>query len=102
MSIIINQNACVGCGNCAVVCPGSLIAVGQKAQMKYPKDCWGCCSCIKECPKGAIAFYLGADIGGAGSKMTVRPEGSLLKWNIETINGETHTIVINRKESNQY
>lgn len=104
MSIVINQDKCVGCGQCECVCPGTLIGVNEenKAYMKYPKDCWGCSSCIKECRFGAIALYLGADIGGMGSKMTVETEGSLLKWNIEKNNGEMETIIINKKESNQY
>lgn len=62
MSIRINQERCIGCGQCIDVCPGSLIdrnAQG-KAWMHYPKDCWGCVSCVKECPVQAIDFYLGA------------------------------------------
>lgn len=104
MSIAINQDKCVGCGQCERVCPGTLIAINEekKAYMKYPKDCWGCSSCIKECRFGAIALYLGADIGGMGSRMTVETQGSLLKWNIEKQNGETETNLINKKESNQY
>ena len=51
MSIVINKEKCAGCGQCSIVCPGSLIKMGEdkKAYMKYPKDCWGCSSCIKEC-----------------------------------------------------
>ena len=73
MSIAINQSKCVGCGRCSQVCPGTLIGMGSdgKACMLYPKDCWGCCSCIKECKVDAIALYLGADMGGMGSKMSV-------------------------------
>ena len=73
MSIAINQSKCVGCGRCSQVCPGTLIGMDSdgKACMLYPKDCWGCCSCIKECKVDAIALYLGADMGGMGSKMSV-------------------------------
>ena len=50
MSIAINKSKCIGCGRCSVVCPGSLIKLGEdkKAYIKYPKDCWGCTSCVKE------------------------------------------------------
>ncbi|MFR0781415.1 MAG: ferredoxin family protein [Coprococcus sp.] len=63
--------------NVRAVCPGSLIGKNPDgtACMRYPKDCWGCSSCIKECKFGAIALYLGADIGGMGSKMTVERKG---------------------------
>ena len=70
MSIMIDKAKCKGCGMCTSVCPGSLIYQDseKKAFIKYPKDCWGCASCIKECHFGAIALYLGADIGGMGRR----------------------------------
>lgn len=72
MSIQIDRTKCVGCGQCAEICPGTLIRMTQKkAEMRYPMECWGCASCVKECPAHAISLYLGADIGGAGCRMTV-------------------------------
>ena len=73
-----------------------------KCYMKYPKDCWGCSSCIKECKFGEISLYLGADIGGMGSHLSVTTEGDLVHWNIEKTDGTVETIEINRKESNKY
>lgn len=104
MSIKISNDKCVGCKKCIQVCPGSLIKLGEdkKAYMKYPKDCWGCTSCLKECKFGAIALYLGADIGGAGSRLTIGEEGDVIHWNIDKSNGETIVIDVNRKDSNQY
>ena len=104
MSILIDKNKCVGCKQCLAVCPGSLIKSddGGKAYIKYPKDCWGCSSCVKECKVGAIAFYLGADIGGKGSKLTVREEGDLIHWQVEKNDGEVAVITVNRKASNKY
>ena len=74
----------------------------RKAYIKYPKDCWGCSSCIKECKFEAIALYLGADMGGMGSKMSVISKGDFLNWNIDKTDGSRETIVINKKESNKY
>jgi NAD-dependent dihydropyrimidine dehydrogenase PreA subunit len=104
MSITINQDKCTGCRKCLAVCPGSLIKVSdtKKAFMKYPKDCWGCTSCLKECSFGAISFYLGADIGGRGSKLTTAIEEDIVHWQIEDTNGELLVIDVNRKDSNQY
>ena len=104
MSIVINPDICKACGMCEKVCPGSLIKLNEdrKAYIKYPKDCWGCSSCIKECKFGAIALYLGADIGGMGSKMTVKSSNSELIWNISKRDGTESQIVINKKESNKY
>ena len=104
MSISIDKLKCKGCTKCTAVCPGSLIelAENKKAYIRYPKDCWGCASCIKECAFGAIAFYLGADIGGMGSKMSVSTQGDLLNWQIEKTDGTTEVITVNKKDSNQY
>ncbi len=104
MSITIDKTKCIGCGRCKEVCPGSLIKQDElaKAYIKYPKDCWGCTSCIKECPVYAISFYLGADIGGMGSKMHTEKQGDILKWIIEKADGSIETIDIDQKESNKY
>jgi len=104
MSITIDSMKCKGCRRCAEVCPGSLISLddNNRAYIRYPKDCWGCASCIKECSFGAIAFYLGADIGGMGSKMTVSSAGNLLSWQIEKTDGTKEVIVVNKKDANKY
>ena len=47
-------------------------------------------------------FYLGADIGGMGSKMTVSSKGDLLNWQIEKADGTKEVIVVNKKDSNKY
>lgn len=104
MSIVIDSEKCRGCGKCEKVCPGTLIGMNEqgKACMKYPKDCWACSSCIKECPFGAIALYLGADMGGMGSKMTVQEKDDKLYWNVERFDGSKEQIIIDKKESNKY
>lgn len=104
MSIRIHKERCIGCKKCIHICPGSLIECNDegKAWMKYPKDCWGCASCIKACPVQAIDFYLGADIGGRGSTLTVRRKGPFMHWHIQHPNGSQREIVINTKEANTY
>ena len=104
MSIVIDSEKCRGCGKCEKVCPGTLIGMNEqgRACMKYPKDCWACSSCIKECPFGAIALYLGADMGGMGSKMTVQEKDDKLYWNVERFDGSKEQSVIDKKESNKY
>ncbi|MDF2802561.1 MAG: hypothetical protein K0S61_2464 [Anaerocolumna sp.] len=104
MSILINKDKCTGCRKCLTVCPGSLIQLKEdnKSYIKYPKDCWGCTSCLKECNYGAISFYLGADIGGMGSKLITNIVGDIVHWQIEKTDGEIFVIDVNRKDSNQY
>lgn len=104
MSIVIDKHKCVGCNQCVSVCPGSLIKLDEagKAYPKYLEDCWGCCSCMKECKEGAIAFYLGADIGGKGSKLTIRKEGPLVRWQVEKPDGGLFVLAVDPKDSNKY
>ncbi len=103
MSIRIDRSKCVGCMKCAEVCPGTLIGKeGGKAVMQYPDLCWGCVSCVKECRVGAIKFFLGADIGGRGSTLSVTTEGDILHWNIDKYDGSRITIDVNSKNSNKY
>ena len=51
---------------------------------------------------GAIAFFLGADIGGMGSEMTVNESKDTILWKIKKYTGEEQTIEINKKDSNKY
>lgn len=104
MSIQISPNNCIGCGRCIEACPGNLIKRDDhgKAVLRRPSDCWGCTSCLKECAFSAIEFYLGADIGGRGSRMHTRIEGSLCHWVIENDLGEQKVITIDKKEANKY
>ncbi|MBQ8296559.1 MAG: 4Fe-4S dicluster domain-containing protein [Ruminococcus sp.] len=104
MSIAIDKEKCVGCGKCHDVCPGTLIKIDtdKKAYIKYPKDCWGCTSCIKECPVYAISFFLGADIGGMGSRVHTEKKDGMLRWIIEHPDSKITEIEINPKESNKY
>lgn len=104
MSINIDKTRCIGCGKCVEACPGNLIQVSadRLAAIRIPEDCWGCTSCIKVCPKTAIAYYLGADIGGGGSLMTVRAHGTFYDWQIRFPDGGETTITIDRTNANQY
>ena len=104
MSIEIDKLKCIGCGRCRDVCPGTLIALdsGRRAYMKYPRDCWGCTSCIKECPVYAIRFFLGADMGGMGSRLHTEKDGDILRWVIEKPDGSVAAIDVDTRESNRY
>lgn len=103
MSIYIDRERCIGCGQCAEICPGTLIHMqAHKAFMRYPMECWGCASCVKQCPAHAVSLYLGADIGGAGSRMTVKKESNLLHWTVDRPDGTQETITVDSRNANQY
>lgn len=103
MSIRINATNCIGCKRCAEVCPGNLIKVINRiAYITRERDCWGCTSCLKECKTGAIEFFLGADIGGMGSILSVEEKGDERQWIVTSPDGTIKTITVNTKESNKY
>lgn len=104
MSIMIHQDKCVGCGKCRKVCPGNLLVkdANNKTKIRAMEACWGCTSCLKACEYEAIAYFLGADIGGRGSRMTVQDEGNQLKWQITNRLGESQEIRTNKKSANAY
>ena len=104
MSIKIDANKCTGCGKCRNVCPGSLLYRDEsgKTVMRFPRDCWGCTACVKECSFGAIQYFLGADIGGRGTKLHTKKEGDLLHWIFTKPDGEEKVLTVNSRESNKY
>ena len=110
MSIRIDEQACVGCGRCIRVCPGSLLKLvpgeaGRVATIESPEDCWGCVSCVKECAFSAIHFYLAEDISGKDgprTTMQVRAEGPLLHWDFSKDGALFRTITVDRRNSNDY
>lgn len=104
MSILINKDLCVSCGKCTKVCPGNLIKVNEskKAYIKTPKKCWGCASCIKECKFKAIKYYLGADMGGTGSTLSIEENGDITHWIIEKKDASEVIIDVNKKNANAY
>ncbi len=58
MSITINENSCISCGNCDAVCPLKLFVweEGTKAQCPMFKPCVRCGHCVAACPSEAIGL----------------------------------------------
>lgn len=109
MSIWIDEARCVGCGRCAEVCPGNLIGMGPAeasprpvAQMRRPRDCWGCTACMKECPAGAISYFLGADMGGRGTRLQVKSSATQNVWEFDHPDGTVQTITVSKSQANKY
>lgn len=104
MSIRIQKEKCAGCRKCVEACPGNLIKTDAegKAYIRHERDCWGCTACLKECRAGAIDFFLGADVGGRGSRLSVITEGDFRTWTVTRPDGSYDSIQVNRRESNKY
>ncbi|MBR2861095.1 MAG: RnfABCDGE type electron transport complex subunit B [Clostridia bacterium] len=46
--------ACLGCGDCAKICPQNAIFMCDNVAKVDPSLCIGCGMCVKECPNGII------------------------------------------------
>jgi len=57
----IDPAKCLGCGNCAMVCPeGDILGIiGGKAELVEPTHCIGHGACASACPTGAITLVFG-------------------------------------------
>lgn len=104
MSIRIDRTRCVGCGMCADICPGNLFArnADRTVSLDRPEECWGCAACLKECRHGAIAYFLGADMGGTGAELRVEYSGPLSHWTVHRPGQESVTITVDRRRANGY
>ncbi|MCL4423971.1 MAG: 4Fe-4S binding protein [Firmicutes bacterium] len=54
--VMVDEEKCTGCGECAGSCPAKLLALnGKKAYVCGDcTECLGCLTCVTVCPSGAV------------------------------------------------
>lgn len=58
-NIIVDEEKCVGCGECADVCPGDVFEIeNEKAVVANPEECLECESCVETCEQQAITLEI--------------------------------------------
>jgi NAD-dependent dihydropyrimidine dehydrogenase PreA subunit len=59
----IDEECCIGCGNCVESCPMDVLRLGEVARIAYLDDCQACRLCQLYCPTSSIAVSEGALLG---------------------------------------
>ena len=60
VSLVLDPEACVGCGSCTMVCPHGVLAMnGRKVQLVDRDGCMECGACTRNCPTNALSVTPG-------------------------------------------
>ena len=54
--IVVDENKCLGCGQCALVCDFEAIEVRYGLSRIKQPDCVACGTCLDFCPLAALAW----------------------------------------------
>lgn len=57
IELAVNQEKCVGCGDCVVVCPHNALGLEGDRIVLNRDRCVSCFNCVEVCPTGALFTY---------------------------------------------
>jgi adenylylsulfate reductase subunit B len=100
VAIIIDDKKCDGCGLCAELCPGNLIALNPKTKKAFiwdNSDCWNCLVCVKHCQTNAITLKLPKSIARHDATLMPKMEEDKIVWILTDPDGKVEKFEIPRK-----
>jgi NAD-dependent dihydropyrimidine dehydrogenase PreA subunit len=66
VTLALDQEKCVGCGVCGIVCPHDVIAMNNgHAQIVNRDGCMECGACAQNCPTEAVTVQAGVGCAAA-------------------------------------
>lgn len=77
-TLTLDQDTCIGCGLCEVVCPHGVLVVEEKKALLVDHDgCMECGACAKNCPVKAIQVTPGVGCAAAIINSWIRKDGAV-------------------------
>jgi ferredoxin len=77
VTLELDQEKCVGCGMCLVVCPHAVLAMNDgHAQIEEKDACMECGACAQNCPTEAISVQAGVGCAAAVINSALGRQGS--------------------------
>jgi len=77
VTLAFDQEKCVGCGMCTVVCPHEVILLDDgKARIENRVACMECSACAQNCPTAALSVDAGVGCAAAVINSALGREGS--------------------------
>ena len=85
VTLAFDQEKCVGCGMCTVVCPHEVILLDDgKARIEHRDACMECGACTQNCPTAALSVVAGVGCAAAVINSALGREGSACCCVIDT------------------